>query len=170
MGHSAERSETKRFCPTCSADPKPCPLLLFILFFRDPLRRRSGTSVLRSMFLKPPWLLFALNTIFITGLGLLIAWLCFRSFLRGGFLNILLLGCGVLAFGIVLLCCRMADPPQHGPNDAVTIHNIGVLCTAVLYFLSSLFTAFGFSMEIETRRGLIAAATYSAVFAVGGRH
>ena len=47
----------------------------------------------------------------------------------------------------------MADPP-HGLNEAVTIRNIGVLCAAAFFFLSSLFTAFRISMEIEHRRGL----------------
>ena len=97
----------------------------------------------------------------------MIAGLCFRSFLRGGFLNVLLLGCGVLTFGLSSFAAGWLIHPPYGPNDTVTTHNIGVLFTAVLYFLSSLFTAFGFSMEIERRRGMIAAATYSAVFLLG---
>ena len=139
-------------CPTCSAGPNPCPLLLFILFFA--ILDGAGPELRSAKYVfEPPWLLFTLNTVFITGLGLLIAWLCFRSFLRGGFLNILLLGCGVLAFGLSSFVAGWLIRPPYGLNDAVTIHNIGVLCTAALYFLSSLFTAFGFSMEIETRRG-----------------
>ena len=68
-------------------------LLFAILYAADP-----GLRSAKHVF-EPPWLLFTLNTVFITGLCLLIAWLSFRSYLRGGFLNVLLLGCGVLAFG-----------------------------------------------------------------------
>ena len=143
----------KDSCPTCSAGPNPCPLLLFILFFI--ILYAAGPELRSAKYVfEPPWLLFTLNTVFITGLCLLIAWLCFRSFLRGGFLNVLLLGCGVLAFGLSSFVAGWLIRPPDSPNDAVTIHNIGVLCTSVLYFLSSLFTAFGISMEIERRRGL----------------
>ena len=153
-------------CPTCSAGPNPCPLLLFILFFA--ILYAAGPELRSAKYVfDPPWLLFALNTVFITGLDLLIAWLCFRSFLRGGFLNVLLLGCGVLAFGLSSFVAGWLIRPPYGLNDTVTIHNIGVLCTAVLFFLSALYTAFGISMEIEKRRGLIALMAYTAVFTMG---
>ncbi len=162
MQHPAERSEKKRILSDLLGRPESLPVVLFILFFA--ILYGAGPELRSAKYVfEPPWLLFTLNTVFITGLGLLIAWLCFRSFLRGGFLNILLLGCGVLAFGLSSFVAGWLIRPPHSLNDAVTIHNIGVLCTAALYFLSSLFTAFGFSMEIETRRGMIAAVACSAV-------
>ena len=126
MQHPAERSEKKRFLSDLFGRPESLPLLLFILFFvvlgaADP-ELRSAKYVF-----DPPWLLFTLNTVFITGLCLLIAWLCFRSFLRGGFLNVLLLGCGVLTFGLSSFVAGWLIRPPYGPNYTVTIHNIGVL-------------------------------------------
>ena len=163
MQHPAERSEKKRFLSDLFSRPESLPFVLFILFYA--ILFGAGPELRSSNYVfEPPWLLFTLNTVFITGLGVLIAWLCFRIFLRGGFLNILLLGCGVLAFGLSSFVAGWLIRSPHSLNDAVTIHNIGVLCTAALYFLSSLFAAFGFSMEIKTRRGMIAAAACSAVF------
>ena len=105
----------KRFLSDLFGRPESLPVVLFILFFA--ILYGAGPELRSSKYVfEPPWLLFTLNTVFITGLGLLIAWLCFRSFLRGGFLNVLLLGCGVLAFGYVLLHCRVADPPPPQPE------------------------------------------------------
>jgi PAS domain S-box-containing protein len=166
MGHSAEGSEKKRFLSELFGKPESLPMLLFILFFAILFGAGPELRSAKYVF-EPPWLLFTLNSFFITGLCLLIAGLCFRSFLRGGFLNVLLLGCGVLTFGLSSFAAGWLIHPPYGPNYTVTTHNIGVLFTAVLYFLSSLFTAFGYSMEIERRRVMIAAASCSAVFLLG---
>ena len=120
MGHPAERSEKKRFLSDLFGRPESLPLLLFILFF--VILYAAGPELRSSKYVfEPPWLLFALNTVFITGLCLLIAWLCFRSFLRGGFLNVLLLGCGVLAFGLSSFVAGWLIRPPYGLNDTVTI-------------------------------------------------
>ena len=166
MQHPAERSEKKRILSDLLGRPETLPFLLFILFF--VILYAAGPELRSSKYVfEPTWLLFALNTVFITGLCLLIAVLCFRIFLRGGFLNVLLLGCGVLAFGLSSFAAGWLIRAPFGPNYTVTTHNIGVLFTAVLYFLSSLFTAFGFSMEIERRRRQIAIMAYAAVFCLG---
>jgi PAS domain S-box-containing protein len=166
MQHPAERSEKKRFLSDLFSRPESLPLLLFILFFA--ILYGAGPDLRSSKFIfDPPWLLIVLNTVFVMGLCLLIAGLCFRSFLRGGFLNVLLLGCGVLAFGLTSFAAAWLIRPPYGLNEAVTIRNIGVLCTAAFFFLSSLFTAFGILMEIEHRRGLIAVMAYTGVFTMG---
>jgi len=98
-GPSAEGSEKKGILSDIFGRPESLPVVLFILFFT--ILYGAGPELRSAKYVfEPSWLLFTLNAIFITGLGVLIAWLCFRSFLRGGFLNILLLGCGVLAFGL----------------------------------------------------------------------
>ena len=166
MQHPAERSEKKWILTDLLGRPETLPFLLFILFF--VILYAAGPELRSSKYVfEPTGLLFALNTVFITGLCLLIAVLCFRIFLRGGFLNVLLLGCGVLAFGLSSFAAGWLIRSPFGPNYTVTTHNIGVLFTAVLYFLSSLFAAFGFSMEIERRRGQIAIMAYAAVFCLG---
>ena len=166
MGHSAERSEKKRLLSELFGKPESLPVLLFLLLF--VILYAAGPELRSSKYVfDAPWLLFALNTFFITGLGLLIAGLCFRSYLRGGFLNVLLLGCGVLIFALSSFAAALLIRPSYDPNDLVTIHNVGVLCMAVLYFLSCLFTASGFSMEVEHRRGLVVIVTYCTVFVSG---
>jgi PAS domain S-box-containing protein len=166
MQHPVERSEKKRFLSDLFNRPESLPLLLFILFF--VILDAAGPELRSAEYVfDPPGLLFALNTVFITGLNLLIAWLCFRSYLRGGFLNVLLLGCGVLALGLTSFAAAWLIRPPYGLNEAVTIRNLGVLCTAAFFFLSSLFTAFGISMEIEHRRGLIAVMAYTGIFTMG---
>ncbi len=166
MGHSAERSEKKRFRSDLFGQPETLPVLLFLLFFVVLYAAGPELRSSKQVF-DPPWLLFTLDAVFITGLCLFISVLCFRSFLRGGFLNVLLLGCGVLTFGLSSLAAGWLMRHPYDPNEAVMIHHVGVLCAAILFFLSSLFTAFGFSMEIERRRGPIAIAGCGAVLFLG---
>lgn len=166
MEHPANRSEKKRFVSDLFSRPESVPLLLFILFF--VILDASGPELRSAKYaFESPWLLFTLNTVFIAGLGLLIAWLCFRSYLRGGFLNILMLGCGVLTYGLSSFVAGWLIRSPYGVNHTVTIHNTGVLCASVLFFLSALYTAFGISMEIEKRRGLIALMAYTGVLTMG---
>ncbi len=166
MQHPAERSKKKGFLSDLCNRPESLPLLLFILFFA--ILYGAGPDLRSAKFIfDPPWLLIVLNTLFVMGLCLLIAGLCFRSFLRGGFLNVLLLGCGVLAFGLTSFAAAWLIRPPHGLNEAVTIRNIGVLCAAAFFLLSSLFTAFGISLEIEHRRGLTAVMAYTAILGLG---
>ncbi|MBK7550270.1 MAG: hypothetical protein IPI61_00630 [Syntrophaceae bacterium] len=57
------------------------PVLLAILCFG--ILAGAGPELRSSRYVfEPPWLLLVLNTVFITGLGVLITALCFRSFLR----------------------------------------------------------------------------------------
>lgn len=166
MEHPSEKSDRTGFFSPLFNRPETLPVLLFFLFFLILLAAgpdlRSATYAY-----EPPWLRFALDAVFIAGLCLLIAGLCFRSFLRGGVLNVLLLGCGVLAFGLSAFVAGWLIPPPYGPNYAVTTRSLGVLLTSILYFLSALFSAFGFSMEIRTRRGLMAVAAYGTMLLLG---
>ena len=72
MQHPAERSEKKRFLSDLFGRPESLPVLLFILFF--VILYAAGPDLRSAKYVfEPPWLLFALNTVFITGLCLLIA-------------------------------------------------------------------------------------------------
>ena len=166
MAHRSEMPGKERMVFPLLNRLESLPVLLFILFFT--ILCLAGPDLRSSQYVyEPPWLLLTLNAVFITGLGLLIAALCFRSFLHSGFLNVLLLGCGVLASGQSSFSAGWLILPPHTLNEAVTVHNSGVLCSAVLFFMSSLFTAVGYSMEFESRRRLIATAAYTGVLAVG---
>jgi PAS domain S-box-containing protein len=125
---------------------------------------RSGALVY-----EPPWLLFTLNFVFITGLCLVVAVLSLQIYLRGGFPGVLLLGGGVLAFGLSSFTAGWLIRPPYGPNATLTIHNAGILFTSVCFFLSSLSAALGVGFETDTRRRAPAAGTaYLGVCLLGG--
>lgn len=76
-------------------------------------------------------LLFLMNFVF-TGLtSLCIAWLTGRGFLAGGQPGLIMLGCGVLLWGLATL--GASQLATYGANTLVTIHNLGVLCAATCH-------------------------------------
>lgn len=167
MEHHAKRPGKKRILLPLLNRAEFIPVALFILFFAVLYSAgpdlRSGKYVF-----EPPWLLFALNTVFVTGLCLLVAWLSIRSYLRGGFLNVLLLGCGVLALGLSSFTAGWLIRPPYGPDDTLTIHNTGVLFASACFFLSSLSAVRGVGMETaQARRGPWAGAAYMGIFLLG---
>jgi PAS domain S-box-containing protein len=167
MEHHAKRPGKKRILLPHLNRAESVPVALFILLFAVLYSTgpdlRSGKYVF-----EPPWLLFALNTVFVTGLCLLVAWLSIRSYLRGGFLNVLLLGCGVLALGLSSFMAGWLIRPPYGPDDTLTIHNTGVLFASVCFFLSSLSAVRGVGMETaQARRGPLAGAAYLGIFLLG---
>ncbi|MCU0530679.1 MAG: PAS domain S-box protein [Syntrophales bacterium] len=151
MADPAERMGTKRLLQPLFIEPAALPVPLFVLFFAILYLAgpdfRSWTYVF-----EPPWLLFGLNSIFITGLCLLVAWLSVRSYLRGGFLNVLLLGCGVLAFGFSSFTAGWLIRPPYGPNPTLTVHNVGVLFASVCFFSSALSAFRRVGLETEPAR------------------
>lgn len=75
-----------------------------------------------------PLVLIALNAIFATAVALFVAHLCARSFLVTAEPGVLLLGCGVLVWGLSSGIAALGL--QHGNNVTVTIHNLGVWACA----------------------------------------
>jgi hypothetical protein len=71
-----------------------------------------------SLFFEPAWLLPVANTLFVTVVGMVTAWIVLRDYLATGRIQILLLGCGVLSFGIGgILAALMAtadEPAERG--------------------------------------------------------
>ena len=154
-------------CPACSGKPESLPVLVFIALFAvlyaaDPDLRSAKMSS------SPTGLLFALNSVFITGLCFFVAWLSFRSYLRGGLPNVLLLGCGVLAFGYTSFAAGWLIRSPYGPNDTLTVHNLGVLFASACFFLSSLSVSLGMGRETEpVHRAPAAGAAYLGIFLLG---
>jgi PAS domain S-box-containing protein len=96
-------------------------------------------SVDRSLFYEPSWLLPLLNTLFITvtcGVVAVFALLNFHATRR---LAVLLLGCGVLAFGTAAVIAGfLREVPVRGANLNVTIYNSGALLGALFHSCSAL--------------------------------
>ena len=163
MADPAERLESKRVWSPLFREPVFLPVPLFLLLFAALYLAGSEFRSWQYVY-DPPWLLFALNSVFITGLSLLVSWLSLRSYLRGGFSNVLLLGCGVLAFGLSSLTAGWLIRPPYGPNDTLTIHNTGVLFVAACFFLSSLSAFRGVGAETDPAyRGPLAGSSYMGI-------
>jgi PAS domain S-box-containing protein len=109
-----------------------------------------------------PYLLTALNVIFATLTSLFVAHLCARSFLATAEPGVLLLGCGVLVWGVTSGVAALSI--TRGANVPVTIHNLGVwICGAC--------SLAGAAWASRSRRavripGVWLAVTYSAGLAV----
>jgi len=160
---AAEKTDRIRFSNTFFGRPEFLPVpaiaLLLAILYRAGPDLRSWTYVY-----EPPGLLFILNSIFITGLGLIVAGLSVRSYLRSGFVSILMLGCGVVAFGLSAFTAGWLIRPPHGPNEALTIHNVGVLFASICFFLSSLSASLGKGVETaKPQRALKAGLAYLMV-------
>lgn len=79
--------------------------------------------------------LTALNTLFCSASGFLIAFLCGRGYLQSSSRTLLLFGSAGLTFGLLYL---IAGPLITLPNRAITIHNSGVLLCAALFCASGI--------------------------------
>jgi hypothetical protein len=84
--------------------------------------------------LDPPFLGLALSLMFRFGASMIVTYLFARGFLVSGSLSLLLLGTGVLIFGISGLSGSVATYLISGrSNDLVTISNTGALAASILF-------------------------------------
>lgn len=88
---------------------------------------------MRSAVHETPWLLFALNVFFVAPVCLWVSVLALRSYLAGGIAQILLAGSGVFSFGLANFGAGLFILETQGPNHAVTMHNMGVLASALMH-------------------------------------
>jgi PAS domain S-box-containing protein len=120
-------------------------LVALILIFRltfDP-----------TFFYEPAWLLPITNTIFVTLVLFIVAYIAIRNYRTTGRVQILLLGCGVLAFGIAAVVSgKLRSVPGTGANLNVTIYNTGALVGAAFHFIAALFLLIGVSPEVRVKR------------------
>jgi PAS domain S-box-containing protein len=117
-----------------------------------------------------PYLLIGLNLFFSALVSLLVAYLVGRSFLARGRPGLLLLGCGVLFWGVSGLVSVVANLLKGGPhfdvNVAVTIHNLCVWASALCHWAGA---AFSLRWELSLRsplRWLVGG--YAAALAIVG--
>jgi len=106
---------------------------------------------IRAVF-EPRLLLFILNTVFLSVTAFVVAYISARSYLAGGSLNLLLLSCGVLAFGAANPVAGWLIGPPGGPNVAVTIHNVGALLGSVFHAAGAILTSAGVTSETVSKR------------------
>ena len=86
---------------------------------------------------EPSGLLPVLNTVFVSVIALLVAYLSAKSYLATGSLNLLLLGCGVLAFGCGNQVAGWLLGAPGGADLFVTIDNTGALFGSVFHLVGA---------------------------------
>lgn len=73
--------------------------------------------------IETPYLLAVMNTLFLGIIPVAVAYIASRVYLRGGSLTLLLLGSGILVFGLGSILAGWVNVLPGGPNMTVTIHN-----------------------------------------------
>ncbi len=106
----------------------------------------------------PEWLILTGNTVFITVLCVVVAVIAVRNYLATGRVLMMLLGCGVLVFGVGALLAAAARNLADGANLNVTIYNTAALIAALLHFVAAFLIVAGISPDTDARhRGRSAA-------------
>ncbi|MFZ0929529.1 MAG: PAS domain S-box protein, partial [Syntrophobacteraceae bacterium] len=114
---------------------------------------------------EPKHLLGVTNTIFTAIIPLVVAFFAARTFLRTGSFSVLLMGCGMLGFGLCAGSAGWLRELQGGANFNVTIYNTGALLGSVCHFAGAAVNSSRKSYQLESgRQKLIIVPTYSAIF------
>jgi PAS domain S-box-containing protein len=119
----------------------PLPLLFIFMILSYTLEKPTTLY-------EPPWLLLAANTVFISLISFAVAFIALRNYKITGQVQILLLGCGLLAFGLGGLAAGwLRSTPETGANLTVTMHNSGALIAALFHFAAALTLLTGMPQE-----------------------
>jgi hypothetical protein len=79
-----------------------------------------------------------LNTLLITSLSLPAAWLAGRGYLASGRIEMLSAACGLIAMGVSIAIASLLIESAQDPNDAVTVHNLGIFLASSLHLSAAL--------------------------------
>ncbi len=110
-------------------------------------------TVPSSVFYDPPWLILTGNTLFVGVVCGLVGYIALRNYRTTGRIQILLLGAGVLIFGIGGVAAAVVRGiPEAGPNLNVTIYNSGALVGALFHFVAAFVLIAGLSPELGSTR------------------
>jgi PAS domain S-box-containing protein len=104
-----------------------------------------------AVFYDPPWLILAGNTLFVSLVSFLVAAIAWRNYASTGWVQALLLGCAMLAFGLGGLLAALVRGRPTGANLNVTIYNTGALVSAALHAAAAVLLSGG--LAPETGRG-----------------
>ncbi|MCL5098527.1 MAG: ATP-binding protein [Candidatus Omnitrophica bacterium] len=105
-----------------------------------------------SLFYDPAWLILIGNILFVGVVCFVVSWIASRNYRVTGRIQVLLLGCGVLIFGIGgVLAAILRDLPG-GANLNVTVYNLGALMGAVFHFAAAWILLAAISPEVGAGR------------------
>ncbi len=101
-----------------------------------------------SRVIEPPYLFPMLNTIFVAVVSLIVAYVAERSYLTSGSSPVLLLGAGVLVFGIGSLTSGWTLS-RWGANVSTTLHNVPLLLAAIFHIVAVIVSSMELPPEPE---------------------
>jgi PAS domain S-box-containing protein len=110
------------------------------------------------------WLLLIFNTVFIGLIPIAIAYFAARVYIISGTGSFMLMGCGMLTFGLSSISAALLISLPDGPNILVTIHNSGVLFGSILQTIGGmLFIAGGTSWTVRRKGAWRIIVIYSGI-------
>ena len=115
--HSKDGLFTSARWQRVGALPVAAGLILLVI-----LNTQRSTGAFES-----PVLLAILNTFFLCAIPLVVAIMAAKSHLTTGVFAFLMIGCGLVFFGVSSLYAGWVMPLAGGPNPNVTLHNLGSL-------------------------------------------
>ncbi len=128
-------------------------------------------AVRPTIFYEPAWLLPITNTIFVTAVGVVVAYVAMKNYLATGRIQVLLLGCGLLSFGLGGVVAGWVRSLPGGANLNVTIYNTAALLGGIFHFAAAFLLLAGVSPEAGTKRkrwwlffSYIGGAAFTALF------
>ncbi len=113
-----------------------------------------------------PTTLLLLNTAFLGMIPLYVAYVSFVSFRKSGPVSVLMMGAGMLFFGLGGIATGLAGFQPNSTNLTITIFNLCACTGAVLQLAGALIALIGWREDRAERRPAIAAAVYAGVVLV----
>ena len=138
----------------------PLPVFVALIAILDVI---LPTSVAANVAFNPLLVFAVLQTVFLFGTSVVVAYISLKSYLSGGSRTILLLGSGTLAWGFASMVAAWLLGPPGGPNIAVTISNSGSLFASLFYIASATTTMSAASSRDSKRRRPKLALSYGSV-------
>jgi PAS domain S-box-containing protein len=114
---------------------------------------------------EPPLLLPLMNTVFLGLFPLFIALIAFRTYRMSGSLSVLLLGSGMLVFGLGSIAAGWLNGLPGGANITPTIHNISVCIGSVFSLAAVLLVYSGPGSGMKDRSVLLPSVVYGVLAA-----
>ncbi len=117
-----------------------------------------------TFFYEPKYLVGVTNTFFTAIIPLVVAFFAAKTYLRTGSLSVLLMGCGMLGFGLCAGTSGWLRELPGGANINVTIYNIGALLGSLCHFAGATISTLRKSYRWESGKQKPAAIpAYSAI-------
>ncbi len=117
-----------------------------------------------SFLYEPKHLLGVTNTVFTAIIPLVVSFFAGRSYLRTGSSSVLLMGCGMLGFGLCAGSAGWLRELQGGANFNVTIYNTGALLGSLCHFAGAIINSSRKTYQRETdRQKLTLIPAYAAI-------